>query len=937
MAFAAIKKIKSFLHIPAVHAAEDPEAERRPNIKSLDELLSTEISPEPEQAADETPAAPEETVAEAVTPAEPEQAADETPAEAPPAPEETVAEAEAPAEPEQAADETPAAPAPAEAEEPIEAEPAPVEEAMPTVPEETVTEVEAPAEPEQVADETPVVSAPVEEAMPVEAPPAPEETVAEDEAPAEPEQVADETPAASAPAEAEAPAAPETEATPADSGDIKSLEELFSDGDPSPEAVGIEAQAESGSAPEAEAPVPPAQDDADESDVHDAPDTSASATDEEQQKLHAQALRFANNRTGLSGLAHRLRAVFPAVAALVAGAFFRFKKSGAASKSEKFDVPKEVELAFSSAEEGDSPAETAAKPAQPEEASAPAQAPDAGAGKRKKKTPPAKNATMGKNASKKSAGDAETPLDKAAAKKAKEKEKKAAQKAKEDAKKAAKKAKAEALKAAKEAKAAAFAEKYPKKAAKQAEKLAKKEAKKAADANKKKTKADKSAKAAKAAARAAKKAQKEENKKPKLTKEEKFQLKLEKQATKHEKKIERFERKAQKIGQKLEEKHKKKEIIQGRKDEEKSIRKEQKRIRKERRLEIKKQRKYWLERGVGRARRNASVISLAVLILAAVVSGTTFLYKSERVNIPILNKAVQIVADSPVMSAVRFLDKPVRVVIRYAAIPVAYVIKLIQGEPKAEDLYFFEADKMERYEAFREANPDMPIDEVVWRVNAGADKNLYQDPVTISDFGKRPILVNKFRSLPKDYEPQDMIRMPDNVLMRANADAAEAFSHLREAAAQENLNITVASAYRSYEYQNLLYNPGTSDTRERLENYLSRPGFSENQSGLAFDLSVGDGRMYDFVGTPEAAWVAENAEKFGFILRYPADGEDVTGMPYQPWHIRYVGDAVVKTMRENNIKTLEEYCVKFVDHKPGDEPEKPIDKGGMTESADGPI
>jgi D-alanyl-D-alanine carboxypeptidase len=252
-------------------------------------------------------------------------------------------------------------------------------------------------------------------------------------------------------------------------------------------------------------------------------------------------------------------------------------------------------------------------------------------------------------------------------------------------------------------------------------------------------------------------------------------------------------------------------------------------------------------------------------------------------------------------------------------------------------MYFFEADKMERYEAFREANPDMPSDEVVWRVNAGVDLPLYRDTVAISDFGKRPILINKFHNLPEDYEPQGMVRISENSQMRADPEASAALARLREAAALENLDIEVASAYRSHEYQSLIYNPMVSDTRERLENFLSRPGFSENQSGLAFDLSVGGGRMYDFAGTPEAAWVAKNAENFGFILRYPEGFEDVTGVPYQPWHIRYVGDEVIETMRENDIETLEEYCVKFLDHKPGDEPEKPMGHGGMTESADGPI
>jgi D-alanyl-D-alanine carboxypeptidase len=330
---------------------------------------------------------------------------------------------------------------------------------------------------------------------------------------------------------------------------------------------------------------------------------------------------------------------------------------------------------------------------------------------------------------------------------------------------------------------------------------------------------------------------------------------------------------------------------------------------------------------------------LVILIIAALASSTTFLYKSDRVNIPILNNAVRTVANSPVMAVMKFLDKPVHIAIQYASIPVAYVMHLIQGEPKIEDMYFFEADKMERYAAFQEANPDMPVDEVVWRVNAGVDLNLYQDPVRITDFSKTPLLINKFHNVSAEYVPQGMVPIPGSVLMRANPDAVAAFIRLREAAEQENLNITVVSAYRSFEYEGLLYNPNTSDTREKLDNFLSRPGFSENQSGLALDLSVDNGRMYDFVGTPEAAWVAENAGKFGFILRYPAGQEDVTGVRHQPWHIRYVGEDIVKTMQENNIETLEEYCVKFVDHKPGDTPEKPeaARDSSMTEDTNGPI
>ncbi|MDR2295214.1 MAG: D-alanyl-D-alanine carboxypeptidase family protein, partial [Clostridiales Family XIII bacterium] len=681
------------------------------------------------------------------------------------------------------------------------------------------------------------------------------------------------------------------------------------------------------------------------------PSPADTPPDAEQRRLHTKALRFANGRTGLIGLLRQLRDVALLAAVSVGKILVRSKGSAPKRRAKKLDFSENLERAISGDGRSDAAAESAAPaaPAQPDETPAAAQASDV----KKRTTPSAKNATIKKGSAKdKDKAEPEAPpLDKAAAKKAKEKEKaaakkikdnekKAAKKAKDDAKKALKKAKEEAKKAEKEAKEAAFAAKYPKKAAKRAEQAAKKEAKKAASLAKKAAKPDKGAnKAAKAAIKAAKKAKKEENKKPKLTKEEKFELKLAKQAARHEKRLARFERKATKIEQRLEKKHQKREAVRERKNEERFAKKEQARIRKERKREIKAQKKYWLKKGVGRVKRNISVISLVVLILAAFITGTTFLYKSDSVSIPILNKAVQVLADSPIMFAVKFLDKPVHTAIRYAAIPISYVIHLIQGEPKIEDMYFFEADKLERYEAFREANPGLSADEVVWRVNAGVDLKFYQDPVMISDFDKQPILINKFHNVPTDYEPEDMVQLPDNVLMRADKSAAEAFSRLREAAARENLNITVASAYRSYEYQNLIYNPNVSDTREKPENPLARPGFSENQSGLAFDLSVDGGRMYDFTGTPEAAWIAENAENFGFILRYPARWEDVTGVSYQPWHIRYVGDAVVRTMREQNIETLEEYCVKFVDHKPGDKPEKKESDGGgaMTEDTNGPI
>ena len=71
--------------------------------------------------------------------------------------------------------------------------------------------------------------------------------------------------------------------------------------------------------------------------------------------------------------------------------------------------------------------------------------------------------------------------------------------------------------------------------------------------------------------------------------------------------------------------------------------------------------------------------------------------------------------------------------------------------------------------------------------------------------------------------------------------------------------------------------------------------------------------MDRFEGTPEAKWIAENAYRFVFIVRYPKDAMDMTGYKYEPWHITYVGNNVSQTMHDNGIETLEEYFVKYVE------------------------
>ena len=104
----------------------------------------------------------------------------------------------------------------------------------------------------------------------------------------------------------------------------------------------------------------------------------------------------------------------------------------------------------------------------------------------------------------------------------------------------------------------------------------------------------------------------------------------------------------------------------------------------------------------------------------------------------------------------------------------------------------------------------------------------------------------------------------------------------------------------------------------KVDTYSARPGHSEHQTGRAIDLCGSFGSLNDFINTPEGPWVNENCYKYGFIIRYQQDIIPLTGYKYEPWHITYVGTEVAQTMHDLNIRCLEEYVVKYIDHQPPD-------------------
>lgn len=191
-------------------------------------------------------------------------------------------------------------------------------------------------------------------------------------------------------------------------------------------------------------------------------------------------------------------------------------------------------------------------------------------------------------------------------------------------------------------------------------------------------------------------------------------------------------------------------------------------------------------------------------------------------------------------------------------------------------------------------------------------KNSYISENVSTKSSKYLMLVNKKNPLSLDYEPENLVKPNVKFLSDTSEEsrqmdekAARALEELFQGAKKENITLLGSSAYRSYRSQVKVLNDEISSKGVDYANkYVAKPGKSEHQSGLSIDVT-NESRCFDKTSL-EAKWLANNAYRFGFILRYPEGKENITGYNYEPWHIRYVGKDAAKDIYERNI-TLEEY------------------------------
>ena len=206
-----------------------------------------------------------------------------------------------------------------------------------------------------------------------------------------------------------------------------------------------------------------------------------------------------------------------------------------------------------------------------------------------------------------------------------------------------------------------------------------------------------------------------------------------------------------------------------------------------------------------------------------------------------------------------------------------------------------------------------------WEVTAPSFQSYDYPRLMLSMAGTEFVLVNKHNPInPLKFAPADLDLVKSSKALDNSRELRLSFAAARQlelmasdllAAGEGQLFLN--SAYRTYNYQAELFQSKIKQYGEAGALLRSaKAGFSEHQTGLAADVSVpaqGCAIMTCFGDTKAGQWIAENSWRYGFIVRYESDTQEITGYSYEPWHIRYVGLEVARLYKQGGYKTLEAF------------------------------
>lgn len=237
--------------------------------------------------------------------------------------------------------------------------------------------------------------------------------------------------------------------------------------------------------------------------------------------------------------------------------------------------------------------------------------------------------------------------------------------------------------------------------------------------------------------------------------------------------------------------------------------------------------------------------------------------------------------------------------------------------PKFMKEKYYLKKNLNKYLSYQQQNTDKSTTDIVAIINVGADKDWYEDYVDTDTSKDYLLLTNKFHRLGETYEPEDLVNVKNwyayGTDSKLRNEAYDKFISMYNKAKEDGQDIIINSSYRTYKYQEDLYNRYLKTIGQKeTDATAARAGFSEHQTGLTMDVTTYGANNSTFESTEEFAWLTDHAHEYGFILRYPKDKEYITGYNYEPWHYRYVGIEVATYIHEHNI-TFDEYYAYYIE------------------------
>lgn len=210
-------------------------------------------------------------------------------------------------------------------------------------------------------------------------------------------------------------------------------------------------------------------------------------------------------------------------------------------------------------------------------------------------------------------------------------------------------------------------------------------------------------------------------------------------------------------------------------------------------------------------------------------------------------------------------------------------------------------------------------EKIVSLVNVHRNINYYEADLK-TDFSKGyGILANKYYSLGEDYEPEDLVNVDIKYYYgepkKIRSEAYDAFIEMWNAAYEDGIYLILISGYRSAAHQKEVYDAYQADKGTKYaDSIAARTGYSEHQTGLALDIySKECTSQAKFHESKSYEWLINNSYKFGFILRYPKDKQNITGYNYESWHYRYLGKDLAKKVYDSGL-TFDEYYAYYMEN-----------------------